>query len=38
MHVEQKYTHEESMHVFHVVKGFMMKIAERMDENGMPKA
>jgi hypothetical protein len=38
MHVERTYTEEEAMHVFHAVKGFMSKVAERMDENGSPKA
>jgi hypothetical protein len=38
MHLDQKYTEEEAKHVFEVVKGFMMKLADRMNENGAPKA
>ena len=38
MHLDQKYTLEEARSVFDVVKGFMMKLASRMDENGDPKA
>lgn len=38
MHVENKYTDEEAEHIFAVVRGFMMKLASRCDENGEPKA
>jgi hypothetical protein len=38
MHVENKYTDEEAEHIFAAVKGFMKKLASRMDENGEPKA
>jgi hypothetical protein len=38
MHVERIYTEEEAMHIFHAVKGFMSKVAARMDENGKPVA
>lgn len=38
MHVENKYTPDEAEHIFAVVKGFMTKIAFRMDENGQPSA
>jgi hypothetical protein len=38
MHVENKYTPEEAEHIYHVVRGFMKKIASRMDETGAPKA
>ena len=38
MHVERKYTEEEARHVFDAVRGFMMRLAERMDENGLPIA
>jgi hypothetical protein len=38
MHVERKYTDDEAEHVFVAVKGFMMKLASRCDENGDPKA
>jgi hypothetical protein len=36
MHLDQKYTAEEARHIFEVVKGFMSKIANRMDESGRP--
>jgi hypothetical protein len=38
MHVENKYTNDEAEHIFVAVKGFMMKLASRCDENGDPKA
>jgi hypothetical protein len=38
MHLDQIYTLEDARHIFEVVKGFMRKIASRMDENGDPKA
>lgn len=38
MHIENKYTDDEAEHVFVAVKGFMMKLASRCDENGDPKA
>ena len=38
MHVERKYTDDEAEHIFVAVKGFMMKLAFRCDENGDPKA
>jgi hypothetical protein len=38
MHLDQKYTPDEAMHVMHVVMGFMRKLAFRMDENGEQKA
>jgi hypothetical protein len=38
MHVEKKYTDDEAQHIFAAVKGFMKKLAARMDENGEPKA
>jgi hypothetical protein len=38
MHVENKYTEDEAEHVYSAVKGFMMKLASRCDENGDPKA
>jgi hypothetical protein len=38
MHVERKYTDDEAEHVFAAVRGFMMKLASRCDENGDPKA
>lgn len=38
MHVENKYTTEEAEHIFVTVRGFMMKLASRMDEQGLPLA
>jgi hypothetical protein len=38
MHVENKYTGDEAEHIFIAVRGFMMKLASRCDENGDPKA
>lgn len=38
MHLDEKYTLEEAKHIFEVVKGFMQKLAVRMDENGLPLA
>jgi hypothetical protein len=38
MHPANKYTLEEAEHVFAAVRGFMMKLADRCDENGDPKA
>jgi hypothetical protein len=38
MHVENKYTAEEAEHILVAVRGFMMKLASRMDEQGMPLA
>jgi hypothetical protein len=38
MHVENKYTDDEAEHIFVAVKGVMMKLASRCDENGDPKA
>lgn len=38
MHVENKYNPEEAEHIFVAVKGFMKKIASRMDEQGLPLA
>jgi len=38
MHLDQKYTPEEARHIFEIVKGFMARLASRMDENGDPKA
>jgi hypothetical protein len=38
MHVENKYSREEAIHIFGAVKGFMKKLASRMDEQGMPLA
>jgi DNA topoisomerase IA len=37
MHVENKYTEEEARRIYDAVRGFMMKLASRMDEQGMPK-
>jgi hypothetical protein len=38
MHVEKKYTPEEALHIHSSVRGFMMRLADRMDENGIPIA
>lgn len=38
MHPANKYTDDEAEHIFVAVKGFMMKLASRCDENGDPKA
>ena len=38
MHFDAKYTLEEAWHIMELVKGFMQKIASRMDENGLPLA
>jgi hypothetical protein len=38
MHVEKKYTEDEAQHIFVAVRGFMMGVASRCDENGDPKA
>jgi hypothetical protein len=38
MHVENKYTDDESEHIFAAVRGFMKKLASRCDENGEPYA
>jgi hypothetical protein len=38
MHLDQKYTLDEARNIFETVKGFMQKIASRMDEDGKPLA
>ncbi|WP_159592600.1 hypothetical protein [Chelativorans xinjiangense] len=38
MHLEIKYTDAEARHLFEIVKGFMQKVASRMDESGLPLA
>lgn len=38
MHLDEKYTEDEARYIFEMVKGLMIQIAERMDENGEPKA
>jgi len=38
MHPANKYSPEEAEHIFAAVRGFMMKLASRCDENGDPKA
>jgi hypothetical protein len=35
MHVETTYTPEKAKDIFDLTKGFMKKIASRMDENGI---
>jgi hypothetical protein len=38
MHVGNKYTSEEAKHILAAVKGFIICLASRCDENGDPKA
>ena len=38
MHLDEKYTLEEAIHIFEMVKGVMKKVASRMDEEGLPLA
>lgn len=38
MHVEKKYTPSEADHIFSAVRGFMMKLSFRCDEQGLPLA
>jgi hypothetical protein len=38
MHLAEKYTAPEALHIFELVKGLMQKIASRMDEDEEPKA
>jgi hypothetical protein len=38
MHLDEKYTLDEARHIMEIVKGFMKKIALRMDEGGLPLA
>src|ERR1700730_16644282 len=38
MHPANKYTVEEAEHVVAAVRGFIMRLADRCDENGDPKA
>jgi hypothetical protein len=38
MHIENKFTDAEAANMFAAVKGFMMKLASRCDEDGEPKA
>ncbi len=37
MHLENSFTKEQAQHVFDVARGFMQRVADRMDENGAPK-
>ena len=38
MHLETRYNREEAESLIHVVKRFLSRLADRMDEDGMPKA
>jgi hypothetical protein len=38
MHLAQKYTENEAANLYEVIRGFMGKIASRMNEDGEPKA
>lgn len=38
MHVENKYSEEEAEHIFGAIRGFMRRLASRLDEKGQPIA
>lgn len=38
MHLDSKYYSEDALRYLQMVKGFMCRVAERMDEQGLPKA
>lgn len=38
MHVEKKYTDEEAEHILIAARGFIKKVADRMNESGLPRA
>ena len=38
MHVEKKYTSEEAEEICGAVRGFMRKLSDRCDEQGLPLA
>jgi hypothetical protein len=38
MHVEIVYTEDDARVIFEATKAFMMKVASRMDERGLPPA
>ncbi len=38
MHVGKTYSEEQAEHIFNAVRGFMRKLAERVDEQGHPSA
>jgi hypothetical protein len=38
MHLDHKYTDDESKHIFDLVGGLMRRVASRCDEMGDPKA
>ncbi|MER9493740.1 hypothetical protein NKI86_18125 [Mesorhizobium sp. M0320] len=38
MHLEHSFNEEQAKHVFDIVGGFMRRVAERMDESGLPLA
>lgn len=38
MHLDAVYTAPDAIHIFEMVKGFMVKISSRMDEEGKPNA
>ena len=38
MHVESDYNEREASHIFALTKGFMQKVASRLDEDGQPPA
>jgi hypothetical protein len=38
MHLDKIYTPDDARHVFETVRGFMIALANRMDEDGNPRA
>jgi hypothetical protein len=38
MHVEKTYTDEKADDIYHLVRGYMRTLADRLDENGDPRA
>ena len=38
MHLESDYNQREAEHLFALTKGFMQKVASRLDEDGLPLA
>lgn len=38
MHLDMRYTESEARHLLEIVRGLLVRIAGRMDEQGEPKA
>lgn len=38
MHLDSKYDSEDALYYLQMIKGFMCRVAKRMDEQGLPKA